>query len=509
MAKMVFLRLATTCLLAALSACGGDGSDAPLAAPTPNPAPNPPPPVSDTTAPRVTSVSPGAGAADVPVTIGQVTVGFSEAVQCESVSIALASDGAAVTGSVSCTADNKSATLRFVPETRLLYGSEYPVTVGAHDTAGNRLAAAVWATFTTEALPATVTTKLYTANNAESILKNTQAVTGVDLASDHALEHYSFTGYGGGANQWNIATDSRAGRVYSSAFGFRGLDAVDLVSGATSKIELDPETALLEDVVSIAIQDQYVIAATAYRGVLLDTTSRLYFIDRLTGTIVGKTSVLGGTGDTITKVVTHPNPAVQRVYVVMAKMNSIFSTFDCGVNGQNSPMVCKTFYTASAPGKIVEVDSTTFTVIRTLATVGSAPVDALVDVMTERLIVANAGDRSLSAVDLDTGAVTTTTLAGWTKYQQPVALALDPASRRLYVADYLDAITVLDADSFASLGNVPVGPLTLPRSLVAHDGMVYAGLFRTSEVAALSGTTLDWKTSIGGYGPNGIAIFVR
>ena len=66
---------------------------------------------------------------------------------------------------------------------------------------------------------------------------------------------------------------------------------------------------------------------------------------------------------------------------------------------------------ASAPGTVVAVDTSTYTVVRTY-TVGTGPIDIALAYGDRRLFVSNYLEKSLSVVNVATGAVNTTKLAG-------------------------------------------------------------------------------------------------
>jgi hypothetical protein len=111
----------------------------------------------DTTAPSVVSITPANGAAGVSVNTA-ISVQFSEAmdpltINSNTISLVLASNSAPVSGTVSYSQATNTAT--FTPSAALSFGTSYvaSVAVGAKDQAGNPLAAAAAATFTTASAP--------------------------------------------------------------------------------------------------------------------------------------------------------------------------------------------------------------------------------------------------------------------------------------------------------------------------------------------------------------------
>lgn len=125
----------------------GGGTTTPPVTPPPSPPPTPP---SDTTAPTV--ISTGA-TSDVPVD-AVISVGFSEALNCASVTTSSFRVNG-VTGTVTCS----GAAASFRPASNLAYSTTYTVTLatgtsGIRDLAGNGLAGTSSWPFTTAAAPA-------------------------------------------------------------------------------------------------------------------------------------------------------------------------------------------------------------------------------------------------------------------------------------------------------------------------------------------------------------------
>ena len=106
----------------------------------------------DTTAPTVVSTAPGDGATSVPTTVAPA-VTFSEKVEASTVSVTLSGPSGAVQGSLSLDPTGTVAT--FSPSAPLAESTSYTLTVAsASDGAGNALASASTATFTTSGLAA-------------------------------------------------------------------------------------------------------------------------------------------------------------------------------------------------------------------------------------------------------------------------------------------------------------------------------------------------------------------
>ncbi|MDQ4145032.1 MAG: S8 family serine peptidase, partial [Actinomycetota bacterium] len=141
-----------------------------------------PPPPADTTAPAVTSVSPGDGATGVD-SATWVNVAFSEEMDKASAesafSLVRSSDGVTVPGTFSWS----GATMRFVPSTPLAQGTTYSATVAtsATDLAANQLAAPKTWSFKT-------ITHVVAAPGSTSILSGSlRSGTAARLAADDAV----------------------------------------------------------------------------------------------------------------------------------------------------------------------------------------------------------------------------------------------------------------------------------------------------------------------------------
>ncbi len=117
-------------------------------------------PVTDSTAPTVSSTSPVSSAVDVPIT-AQIGITFSEVMDASTISTATVRvNNGAVAGTVTLDASGKVAT--FAPSANLSSSTDYTVTVttGVEDTAGNAMGSAYsWSfrTMSVDATPPTVT----------------------------------------------------------------------------------------------------------------------------------------------------------------------------------------------------------------------------------------------------------------------------------------------------------------------------------------------------------------
>lgn len=504
------LRL-TTLLVASIviSACGGGGGgSAPSPSPAPVPSP-PPPPAGDTTPPQVASVSPTNGQPGVDPAIGQIVIDMSESVQCPGAAsnvVTLQGGGMQIAGTLTCGSGAESNRLSFgLGSVRLLYGTSYTVTIGGsiRDLAGNVMTTAYVSQFATRAQPVVASTRIYTANSGATPTNGAQYVSAINPSGGYTVEHTTFSR---SSYQWTIAADSAAGKVYSAGISTsRGVDVIDVATGATTSISFDPDESVFEYIEALAVGSSGVYVAYSNRqGWPYQPTlrNRIFRIDRLTQAVVGRSVRLTADDSlensmTPIALVVHPDPAVKRIYVLSAAM-SVRDIIDAS---------CGTYaYQPGTVGTVTELDAETLAVVRTFA-VGSVPISGVIDRSTNRLIVGNAGDRTFSAVDLTTGVVTTSArLASFIGCRQPVGMVLD-ASGRLLVSNAHDGVHVFDA-ALTETALVMTGSSSVPIGLAAATGKAYVALWGMgyNSVAEITGTSVTRTISVG-LNPVGITAF--
>jgi DNA-binding beta-propeller fold protein YncE len=258
--------------------------------------------------------------------------------------------------------------------------------------------------------------------------------------------------------------------MYAADFnGFRGVNVIDMATGAVSNVELNPgDHATTEEVSGVVVKDGCVWAA--YSGIQQaydpDFRNRLYCIDRQTRTITGHTDVVTSTEMATMWLVAHPDPAIHRLYAFNVTISGWNAGVDCALN------LCQEIYLPGTPGTVTEVDSQTGAVLRTFV-VGSQPLKGVVDRARNRLYVINVGDESLSVVDLGTGTVGTVPLPEFGYKRQPADVAL--MDGKIWVSDYRDSVWVYDS-SMALAGSVTLDSLSGPGSMTVLDGKLYVSL---------------------------------
>lgn len=477
---------------------GNPSSPSPIAEVT---LPTVPPPPGDTVPPQVASVSPANSQITVDPGIGQVTVEMSERVQCPTGSpnaVTLTGGGMQVSGVLACGVGPQSNTLFFgFGSSRLLYGTAYTVTItGVRDLAGNAMPAAYTSQFTT-ALSPMRTTRLYTANSGATATNGAQYVSSIDPSNGYTVGHVMF---GATAFQTLIVADGAAGRVYSAGVNTaRGIDVIDVATGATTGISLDPDPAQFEHFGALAIGPTGLYAAYSMVSSQPTLRNRVFRFDRLNQVELARSGQFLSDTMTPTALLVHPDPAAKRLYVLSGTMSAM-NVINAGCGGILD-------YRPGTVGTVTELHAETLATLRTFS-VGSVPTSGAVDQSANRLIVGNAGDRTFSVIDLASGAVVTTArLASFTGCRQPGGMALD-ASGRLWVSNSQDGVHAFSA-TLAEIVLVSTGTLSLPYGLTSADGRLYAALggFGYNAVAEISGTSLSRTVGVG-PNPIGITTFV-
>ncbi|MFZ1627263.1 MAG: Ig-like domain-containing protein [Candidatus Moraniibacteriota bacterium] len=463
----------------------------------------PPPPPGDTTPPQVATVSPVNGQLGVDPAIGQVVVEMSEQVQCPSAvpnAVTLTGGGMQVSATLTCGADAQSNTLFLgLGSQRLLYRTLYTVTIAGgvvKDLAGNAMAAASVSQFTTTASPMAAAARVYTANYGATPANGRQYISSVDPSNGYAVEHVTL---GLVSTQWAIASDAAAGKVYSAGIATsRGIDVIDVATGATSSISFDPDPAQFEYVEALAVRPEGVYAAYSnnmgYPG-QPTLRNRIFRFDRLTQVELNRSGAL--TADSMTPVglVAHPDPLTKRIYVLSATKSAMnVIDVNCGIRD----------YQPGTVGTVTELNAETLATLRTFS-VGSVPMSGVIHQATNKLYVGNAGDRTISTVDLATGAVTTASrLATFTGCRQPGGMALDLTGARLWVSDSNDGVHAFNL-AMVETAFVSTGNKSFPYGLTFADGKLYAALWGPgyNSVSEIAGVSLARTVSVG---PNPVAL---
>lgn len=497
-----------------VSACGGGGGGS-----------NPPAPPADTTAPTVVSVTPASSATNVPVSGIKMTLTFSEAINCS----ALPSDAVVLTGpagSVSGTLACASPEVTFTPTDKLFYASSYTATQrGVADSSGNR-SLPLTVSFTT-AKPAVTGAKVYTANmlgmNPEANMGNAVSVMDpVAGAVTRQIDFGSKPGYQ--VSYGRLAIDPATATVYLAPMAGFALYRLDLETDAPLPfiiLDTKEQPTFIHGMQGLALSEKAVCLALDRRGFVgYYWQNKLRCYDRFTQEEVFKSQNDFVADETRTPTSLLYAPERKKFYVVSAARSAFFI---------ESPDACcgRDGYAPGTIGRVTEIDAETYRVERTFS-VGSAPMAADLDRTGGKLYVANTGDRTLSVIDLAKGTVMTTALPSFSgQYQRPASLTLDREKGRVYLADDVAQVIVLDLATLQEINRITLGDGATPGNTALLSGKLYVANYKknvwyrsntvaivdrdtlavTKKIATMSGSTnpefrdnMPWGLAV--YDPN-------
>ncbi len=443
-------------LLALLTACGGGGDGASASAPTPTPTPTP----TDVTAPTVVSVIPTSGAT---IPVGQVfTLTFSEAIACPQ-AVTEGSFGA-ITGSAACISSNTAGkgVITVVPAAPLYFDTQYTLTLsGFKDLAGN-VGVPYASSFTTEKLPGVSGRKIFVANDLGNTSGANGSVTLIDGVTQTITERVTFPSAPGYFGSTYLDIDAGTGTVYSASRATFVLHRFELATGKVlPSLVLDPteQPGYIHGIYGLAHSDKAVcvtLGRPGFPNASYYWHNKMECFDRATGKRVFLSAVdfVAGSGQAPVKLLYSAKRGT--FYAVAADESSLLASQV--LDGYK----VRPGFGPGTSGRVTEIDATTYQVTRTW-TIGSAPNDAAF--RGDKLYVVNAGDKSLSIIDLaatdTTKAVATVTWgAAYGPYENPLGIAIDEASGVYYLSDYLTSVRKYSLTDNREIGRIVLGSET-------------------------------------------------
>ena len=118
--------------------------------------------------------------------------------------------------------------------------------------------------------------------------------------------------------------------------------------------------------------------------------------------------------------------------------------------------------------------------------VGTHPAHVITDQRGERAFITNAGDNTVSVVDLATKTVIG--VIGTGRY--PHGLRMSPDGREVYIANVQDGtLSVIDASSVVELARIPVGNTPVQVGFIPDGSRVYVSLRDENQVAVVDTAT--------------------
>jgi len=140
-----------------------------------------------------------------------------------------------------------------------------------------------------------------------------------------------------------------------------------------------------------------------------------------------------------------------------------------------------------AKGRLLILDTATLGAKPTAEiAVGTHPAHVVADQSGERAFVTNAGDNTVSVVDLAAGKVISTIGTG----RYPHGLRMSPDGREVYVANVQDGtVSVIDADGLTELARIPVGATPVQVGFTPDGTRVYVSLRDENRVGVIDTST--------------------
>ncbi|MFZ3032124.1 MAG: hypothetical protein WA082_03745 [Candidatus Moraniibacteriota bacterium] len=409
-------------------------------------------------------VVPQNGAVNVPLSGTVITVPFDRPVVCPGGSTT--DTFGAIQGTMTCSTTATSATVTIVtaelPENALI-----TVTLGGFRSVENiEMVSYSWS-FTTVKKPVVVpVVKVVTANNHSGFYgdRGANAVSIID-PSIKAVGQSVLPSVPGYLFVNHIDIDSGKGTIYVGAGLTWVLHRVDAKTGvALPSFVIDSVAAgsYGHGIRGIAHSDKAVCIVT---GIWQQTTysyywqNRLICFDPITGNKVfnsnGQNNFVGDATMIPTKLLYSATRG--KFYVIVATDAGRFEESTTGSNGRDG-------FKPGTPGMVVEIDATTYQKGRTW-NVGSMPLDA--EIVGNTLMVVNAGDKSLSKIDLSVAATANAvTTIDWkntfTGLANPTNIKVDLERGVYYVSDWENSVRVMrlatdQQDGRIVIGDVPWG----------------------------------------------------
>lgn len=135
--------------------------------------------------------------------------------------------------------------------------------------------------------------------------------------------------------------------------------------------------------------------------------------------------------------------------------------------------------------------------------VGTHPAHVIVDQWARHAFVTNAGDSTVSIVDMENRKIVKTIRAG----RYPHGLRMSPKGREVYVANVQDgSLSVIDASTLTEVARIPVGKAPVQVGFTPDGSRVYVSLRDENSVAVVDTTTRKLIGKIG-VGRNPIQVY--
>lgn len=424
---------------------------------------------------------------------------YSETLDCAGVG------GTGVVGGILITVACEGRTVTFTPgqsgEERWPMGTTNTLTVGGLRNTDGYPSASVDATFTTNPPQVAAGGKVYTANwlgkNPELNMGNALSLyDGATETLNRQIDFGNIPGYQVLSGQ--VVLDPAAGVVYMAPRAGSVLYRLDLETDAplaSIKLDVTEQPSSDHGMRGMALSDQALCLVLGRSGpeTYYRENSLLCF-GRHTGREVYRSS-----NNFVTDATKIPMGLVyasgrKKFYVPNASVAAMYT------EPPNDASRARDGWLPGHPGTVTEIDAESFQVTRTF-TVGSAPSSPFVDEGAGKLYIFNAGDKTASVVDLETGIVTTPPL-GMSGFERPIAALPDWDKGRVYVSDDVGAIRILHPATLSEVGRIDLGQNCTPGNMAIVNGKLWVAcykrdtFFRGDQVLIIDRDTLMVTRSI-------------
>jgi YVTN family beta-propeller protein len=183
------------------------------------------------------------------------------------------------------------------------------------------------------------------------------------------------------------------------------------------------------------------------------------------------------------RVSTVPIPISPHNVQVTADGKQLLAVGETSADGHGHTHGSKAHGTSEARGRLLILDTAALGAKpATEIIVGAHPAHVIADQRGERVFVTNAGDNTVSVVDLAEGKVIATIGTG----RYPHGLRMSPDGREIYVANVQDGtVSVIDADGLTELARISVGTTPVQVGFTPDGTRVYVSLRDENTVAVI------------------------
>ena len=226
-------------------------------------------------------------------------------------------------------------------------------------------------------------------------------------------------------------------------------------------------------------------------GIAVTESSAVYIVTGRWGAQTTSRGKLIGWNADGTRIFTSPpdfvaGPDQTPVKIVYSKARNKFYVLAAANSGLVEDTISGSFfglrdgYAAGTVSTLIEIDATTHEKGRTWNNIGSMALDMAFVKNETKLLIAASGDRKLTIVNLESGAVTSvdwSTLFG--QYSYPTNILPDEEKGVYYVSDWYDSVRVMSLSTHQQIGRIVISGST-PRGLTIANGDLWVAAPRES-----------------------------